>query len=153
MSKKSTKVNLADLTPEQTIQLTKKLAEKKAATKAAEKDQTWEAAKKERNPQFVVGSLRQPTEADITELGHCHGRVCTVVCVECGKGRTINTQDAHQVRHCRDCRKVAKRTASKAKRDAGQAQKTKESLTKLPVAELQALLGELKTEVASHQAA
>jgi NAD-dependent SIR2 family protein deacetylase len=49
-------------------------------------------------------------------LGHCHGRVCEIVCLSCGEKRVVNLQDARQVRFCKECKKVADREKSKVAR-------------------------------------
>jgi hypothetical protein len=66
-------------------------------------------------------------------LSNCHGRVCTVVCEECGTERLINTQDAFQVTRCLECqakhvRKVRKESRQKrlARRRAAKANAQRE---------------------------
>jgi len=46
----------------------------------------------------VAGSVREPTAEDRKVLSKCHGKVCTIKCVDTGVARTINTQDAFQVK-------------------------------------------------------
>lgn len=94
----------------------KELREKKKALKEAQERQAWETKTKQRNPQFVVGSLRRPTSEDEATLGHVHGWVCSIECASCGKVRVINKQDAFQVRFCSECKTEARKAAAKAKR-------------------------------------
>ena len=47
-------------------------------------------------PWVMKDSVRDPTAADKKSLSNCHGRVCTIKCVDTGKMRTVNTQDAFQ---------------------------------------------------------
>lgn len=52
-------------------------------------------------PHVVPGSVRDPNAADKKALGSkCHGKVCTIKCVDTGAERVINTQDAFQVKRC-----------------------------------------------------
>jgi hypothetical protein len=46
----------------------------------------------------VSGSVREATDDDRSKLPHCHGKVCEVKCVDTGELRTINVQDAFQVK-------------------------------------------------------
>lgn len=57
--------------------------------------------------QWVVkGSVREPTAADKKALGSkCHGRVCTVKCVDTGAQRVVNTQDAFQSKRSPEAQK------------------------------------------------
>ena len=96
--------------------LTEELAAKKRAVKDAEELADWEQKTSARNPAFVPGSVRSPSIEEISVLGHTHGKVCTIRCQACGETRTINKQDAFQVRYCKDCRKEANRETSKEKR-------------------------------------
>ena len=87
----------------------------KDAQKANQTRDEWEVKKKEANEQYVVGSLRRATEEDKKNL-HVHGDwVCSIKCAECGTMRTVNRQDAHQVRYCEEHKKEA-RAASRKKR-------------------------------------
>lgn len=52
-----------------------------------------------RYPHVVKGSVREPNAGDKKILGaKCHGKVCTIKCVDTGGTRVINTQDAFQVK-------------------------------------------------------
>lgn len=52
-------------------------------------------------PHVVAGSVRDPDASDKKALGSkCHGKVCTIKCVDTGELRVINTQDAFQVKRC-----------------------------------------------------
>jgi len=84
----------------------------RAATEA------WETKVLVRNPNYQVGSVRAATDLDREQLGHCHGKVCTIKCQVCGSERTVNVQDAFQVKFCGECRKQAGREAAKEKRAA-----------------------------------
>jgi len=48
-------------------------------------------------PHVVPGSVREPTAEDLKTLTKCHGKVCTIKCVDTGEKRVINVQDAFQV--------------------------------------------------------
>jgi len=111
---------------------------KKASLKAREAAAAWETKTKERNPQYVVGSIRKATDADMGAMKHCHGEVCEIVCEVCGATRIVNKQDAFQVRFCESCAAAAKRESRKEHAQVKRMEKkgaTKESLE----AELKAL--------------
>jgi FlaG/FlaF family flagellin (archaellin) len=78
-------------------------------------------------PHVVDGSVREPSAEDKKALGsRCHGKVCTIKCVDTGELRVINTQDAFQVKRtetaqalflrARRAERRANKKASKAKR-------------------------------------
>jgi len=95
---------------------TQELKELKRARKVREEQEVWEAKTKARNPQYVMGSLRQGQPGDEEHVKHVHGWVCEIVCAECGETRIINKQDAFQVRFCKVHKDEARKAASKAKR-------------------------------------
>lgn len=77
-----------------------------------------------KNQHVVPDSVRDPSAKDLEALKHCHGRVCTVRCVDCGAERVVNTQDAFQSQRCRKCRSLAakeRRTKRKAARQSKKA--------------------------------
>ncbi len=51
-----------------------------------------------KNQHVVADSVREPTKADLKQLSHCHGKVCTITCVDTGEARVVNVQYAHQVK-------------------------------------------------------
>jgi len=114
--------------------------------KAAQELADWETRTSARNPQFVVGSKRDATPDEATTLRHCHGKVCEIVCESCGETRTVNCQDAFQVKLCCSCKAVADREAGKAKR----ANKKAEGKS---VAELEQEIERMKNLLAVKQAA
>jgi NAD-dependent SIR2 family protein deacetylase len=120
----------------------------KAELKAAQDNAKWEADTKAVNPQFVLGSVRKATPADEAELGHCHGVVCSIVCLTCGETRTVNKQDAKQCQFCKACKKGADKDRAKAKRaDKRLAGKSVEDL-QAEIAEAEAALAALATKAA-----
>ena len=74
---------------------------------------------KPRGTACALDSVREPTAADKKALGSkCHGKVCTIKCVDTGKTRVVNTQDAFQVKRTVEAqhefmkkRRASKRTA------------------------------------------
>ncbi|MGW8177789.1 MAG: translation initiation factor IF-2 N-terminal domain-containing protein [bacterium] len=83
-------------------------------------------------PWVVKGSVREPTSADRKALGsRCHGKVCTVRCVDSGVERVVNTQDAFQSKRCPDAQKayMRRRRAERrqARKDAKAAKKANHS--------------------------
>jgi hypothetical protein len=98
--------------------LVKDLKAKQAALKGATKLAGWEDKTAARNPCYVRGSVRAASAGDEEELGHVHGQVCTIRCQVCGEARTVNKQDAFQVRFCRACRQEAAKAAGTEKRAA-----------------------------------
>lgn len=77
-------------------------------------------------PWVVRDSVREPTPADRKALGsRCHGKVCTVRCVDTGTERVVNTQDAFQSKRCPDAQKAYMR-----RRRAERRQNRKESKAK-----------------------
>ena len=93
--------------------------------KEDQKRREWEAKTKERNQQYVVGSLRRGTGEDVETVGHNHGWVCEVTCRECGCKRVVNKQDAFQAVRCKECQKTAKKAKRKAKRKVKAKRKAK----------------------------
>lgn len=128
------------------VRTQKELAAKQAELKAALKLKDWEEKTSARNPAYVVGSVRRATEADLAELGHCHGFVCTVKCQCCGQERTVNKQDAFQARFCKSCKKEASKDAAKERR-------LEKKLSGLSVSDLQAQIAEAEAQLAKLQAA
>ena len=117
------------------------LKEAKKAVKEAKARREWEAKTKARNSQYVVGSLRRPTEADEEELVHCHGWVCLVTCETCGVERVVNKQDAFQVRFCKEHRAESRKAAAKTKR-------AEKALKGKSVEDVEAELEKLQAELA-----
>lgn len=68
-------------------------------------------------PHVVAGSVRLPTAEDKALLDHCHGKVCDIECVDTGELRTINVQDAFQVKRTVEAQKayLRRRRAERAK--------------------------------------
>jgi hypothetical protein len=52
----------------------------------------------------VSGSVREPTAAELKELGHSSGKCCTINCVDCKAERVVNLQDVFQVKRCVECK-------------------------------------------------
>lgn len=77
-------------------------------------------------PHVVKGSVREPNAKDKKLLGFkCHGKVCTIKCVDTGEERVINTQDAFQVKRTVAAqhqymkqRRAERRAAQKQKKQA-----------------------------------
>ena len=71
-------------------------------------------------PHVVSDSVREPTAENLMQLSKCHGKVCTVACVEdgCNNERVINVQDAFQSKRCADCQKKHQYATRKASRQA-----------------------------------
>ena len=114
MSQTNTAVEIKDTESLKTLQA--ELAEKRKAVKIQAELATWEQKTSARNPAYVVGSVRKPTEVDAATLGHTHGLVCEIRCQSCGETRVINKQDAFQVQFCTECRKSASREVAREKR-------------------------------------
>jgi len=74
-------------------------------------------------PHVVPGSVREPTDADLKALSHCHGKVCTVRCQDCGAERTINLQDAFQSQRCPKCKLTAIKARRQERRAAREAKR------------------------------
>jgi hypothetical protein len=141
------------------------LATKQAVVKSkkdALANAEWEQGKKAKNAQYVLGSLRKASPAEVEALGvHCHGWCCEIECLTCGTIRIVNTQDAHQVRYCKACKPEGKKAAAKAKR-AAKAQSPEAIKAKIAAleAEMAALvakedkaIGDLEVEVTDEQLA
>jgi len=111
------------------------LASLKAEAKLAE----WETRTKARNPQYVLGSVRQDTT--ISAGGHGHGEVCDIECQVCGTVRTVNKQDAFQVRYCLEHKNEGKKVASAERRAAKSADP---EAVKAKIAALEARLAEMR---------
>jgi hypothetical protein len=140
MSKHTQPQAQQSLTSDQLKALTVELAAKKRLVKEQQELQEWEEKTTARNPRFVPGSVRRPTEADTAALGHVHGLVCEIACESCGKVRVINKQDAFQVRYCQDCRKVAGKAAGRDKRLVKKLAGTSRQELEQQIAQLNALL-------------
>jgi hypothetical protein len=105
------------------------MAEAEAAAAPAEEKET-RADRRLREfyakyPHVVADSVREPTAKDLAQLSKCHGKVCTVVCVEdgCDTERVINVQDAFQSKRCAACQKKHTYNTRKARRQARAAQR------------------------------
>jgi len=92
------------------------LKAKKRLLMDVEARNAWEQETARLNPQYVVGSLRQATEADAEVVGHVHGQVCLIRCASCGTERLVNKQDARQVKFCKACKKSAASAHNKERR-------------------------------------
>ena len=104
----------------------------------------WEAKTSAKNPQYVPGSVRKATDEDKALLGvHCHGEVCEIVCLECGKTRVINRQDAFQSRYCKEHVKEGKKAAARERRAAKVADPAK---AREQIAALEAKIAALKAK-------
>lgn len=80
---------------------------KKTTVKVAKKGKPGSPEWYSKYPHVVAGSYRDPTEHDKKELdAKCHGKVCTVKCVDSGKLRVVNAQDAFQVKRTTDAQKA-----------------------------------------------
>lgn len=81
-----------------------KAAQSKKSTRGPKSnDNDWYA----KYPWVVRGSVREPTPADRKALGsRCHGKVCTVKCVDTGVERIVNTQDAFQSKRSPEAQKA-----------------------------------------------
>jgi len=97
---------------------TTELKAKKKLVKRMDALKEWEEATKLKNPQYVMGSLRAATDADLVIVGHSHGFVCLIKCEVCGEDRLVNKQDAFQSRTCKACKKVALTNKAKARATA-----------------------------------
>lgn len=79
-------------------------------------------------PWVVRGSVREPTPADRKALGsRCHGKVCTVRCVDTGTERVVNTQDAFQSKRCPDAQKAYMRHRRAERRQTRKESKAKKA--------------------------
>jgi len=97
-----------------------------------------------RNPQIVVESLRPSNEGEFVNGKPAKGWVVEIECETCGARRTINTQDAFQVKFCEEHKAEARKVANKAKRENA---KISELLNQSED-ELKAKLAELKAKAA-----
>ena len=137
-------------TPEVSVDLVALEAKRKElqalvkASKDVAKNTEWEKKNKARNPAYVMGSLRRPTDEDRVVLDHCHGWVCKIECQHdgCETRRVINKQDAFQVRFCSEHRDEARKAASKARRD-------KVKLAGLTPAKVEAEIARLQAQMAA----
>jgi Zn-finger protein len=131
---------------EEMAKLQAELRAKKATVKAAKDLASWEAKISARNPAYVMGSVRKATDNDAEILGHAHGMVCLIKCMECGKTRLINKQDAFQVKHCKNCRKIARQNAAKKRRQAKALADTNPEMIREEMAKLQDQLAEINND-------
>ncbi len=120
------------------------LRAQKSALKIAQKLKAWETETKERNAQYVVGSVRRATAEEATGIGHIHGWVCSIECENCGEVRVVNKQDAKATRFCKECRKEARKAFSKAKRLEKKLEGRSVSDVETEIAELQSQLTALQ---------
>lgn len=87
----------------------------KAPKKPKSESDDWYA----KYPWVVKGSVREPTAADKKALGSkCHGKVCTVKCVDTGTERVVNTQDAFQSKRSPEAQKAYTRRRRAERRQA-----------------------------------
>lgn len=136
----------ADVSAEALLELKTQLSAKLKDAKAAKETSEWEVAIKIRNPQYVVGSLRKGIDADEEIVGHSHGMVCKIRCVECSAERLINKQDAFQVRYCLEHKAEGRKEKAKAKREVAAKDPAK---LQAQIAALQAKLAEAGVELSA----
>lgn len=105
------------------------------------------------NKQYVVGSVREPTAKDETELGHVHGKVCEIKCQTCGVIRVINKQDAFQVRFCKKHKSEARKEKAKAKRQETKLSGKSANEIELEISALKAQLGIKEAQAETETAA
>ena len=126
-------------------EMTTELKTKKKLVKTMDVLKAWETATKARNPQYVVGSLRATTEADLAVVGHSYGFVGLIKCEVCGQERLVNKQDAFQTRTCKVCKRAAAKATAKTRATARKlAGMTREDLQ----AKIDALNAQLATKAA-----
>jgi len=97
-----------------------------------------------KNPQIVVESLRPANDGELINDKPAKGWVVEIECATCGVRRTVNTQDAFQVRFCEEHKAEARKVANKAKRENA---KISELLNQSEE-ELRERLAELKAQAA-----
>lgn len=79
-------------------------------------------------PHVVKDSVRDPTAKDRKLLGsRCHGKVCTIKCVDTGKERVINTQDAFQVKRTVEAQKLHNKERRRERRASRKLRKTQKA--------------------------
>jgi len=171
MSKKNTAVasgngsivieGLAELTKQDKIARLRQLeAEKKARGKADAERVTRHAKlvtlrdgvvdaklnpKGRHNPQVRPDTLRQASPDELVNSLPAKGWVVQIECATCGEMRTVNTQDAFQVRFCEEHKADAAKAAAKDRRAA----KRDAELAKLDESELDEQLAKLAAELAA----
>lgn len=114
------------------------LKEKLAAAKEAKKQEEWLA----KYPHVVKGSIRKAEGISTGKKGH--GKVCTIRCEMCKAERTINVQDAFQVRYCSVHAELAKKIRQKDKREEKKLAKLSPEAVKAELARLNGLLANLE---------
>ena len=85
----------------------------KSKVKPKKKKTFDEAAFLKKYPHVVKGSIKEvPKNSIIDGIKAVHGRICKIKCTEtgCSKLRTVNVQDAWQVKFCADHQKKRART-------------------------------------------
>lgn len=73
--------------------------EARARARQAKRDAALEA----KHSHVVAGTVRHVPKGEEIDGMKSKGRVCDVACVDCGTIRTVNVQDAFQVRRCKPC--------------------------------------------------
>jgi hypothetical protein len=104
------------------VKMVEPVTEKSKVVKTPKKKDYTEFYKK--YPHVVPGSVREPSAEDKKVLPKSHGMVCTIKCVDTGKLRVINTQDAFQVKRCEEAA-VAFRKGNRNEDDTKLAAKSK----------------------------
>lgn len=97
------------------------------------------------NPQVRPDTLRQASDGELVNGRAAKGWVVQIECATCGEMRTVNTQDAFQVRFCEEHKADAAKAAAKDRRAA----KRDAELAKLDESELDAQLAALEAELAA----
>ena len=100
--------------------------------KKAERQMKRDAELEAKYSHIKPGSVRAVPKGTDIDGTQSKGRMCTVVCIDCGAERTVNVQDAFQVKRCRDCTKVytqAKQKARRAERTAARKAKAEAAAT------------------------
>ena len=132
------------------------LASKQQAVREARANlalSAWEDRTAARNPQYVRGSVRK--DSHISAGGHGHGEVCDITCVTCGVVRTVNKQDAFQVRYCLEHKGEGKKANKVAKSADPSKVQAKIAALEAKLAALQAqedaAIGNLEVDVTPEQ--
>jgi hypothetical protein len=113
------------------------LEELKAKIKKAKeekKTRDWEA----KYAHVVPGSTRE--DRKVSTGKHGHGKVCVIRCEMCQAERTINVQDAFQVRYCEAHADMAKKVRQQERREEKKVAKLTPEAIKAEMARLEAML-------------
>lgn len=106
-------------------------------------NETGKNPKGRHNPALLPNTLRASAEGELVNGRPAKGWVVEIACLTCSEHRTVNTQDAFQVRYCETHKDEARKAKAKERREAAKTAK----LEQLDPEELAAQIAAIESEL------